>query len=261
MYKLYQRKVKDNPEEYFSNHMITKVVIITTNQQHGLDFMEQIIVIRENDKPGSFCEADFKYLNKNDIEDLVHDFQLVIESYQITLNLTTQTLTYPGIEAYDPYSIVDGFDLPKQQRRERVMYLAEIVKFCDATIERVLKEVKLKIFKSNPWKKPPLLDCNPFFKEKGSVRFSALYLKKKRNLLVFTSVDMIVMTSMVELESLFGHLFDELSNGENQVVSKSSDVSTADAFDKPQQQQDSTSSTSSLATTISASAGINPTRY
>ncbi|GJZ03633.1 hypothetical protein Tco_0536908 [Tanacetum coccineum] len=95
-------------------------------------------------------------------------------------------------------------------------------------------------------------DCNPFFKEKGSVRFSALYLKKKRNLLVFTSVDMIVMTSMVELESLFGHLFDELSNGENQVVSKSFDVTTADAFDKRQQQQDSTSSTSSLATTISA---------
>ncbi|GJT61942.1 hypothetical protein Tco_1005475 [Tanacetum coccineum] len=71
-------------------------------------------------------------------------------------------------------------------------------------------------------------DCNPFFKEKGSVRFSALYLKKKRNLLVFTSVDMIVMTSMP------------------------SDVTTADAFDKRQQQQDSTPSTSSLAITISA---------
>ncbi|GKE34542.1 hypothetical protein Tco_1453864 [Tanacetum coccineum] len=73
---------------------------------------------------------------------------------------------------------------------------------------------------------------NPSFKEKGSVRFSALYLKKKRNLLVFTSVDMIVMTSMVELESLFDHLFDELSNGENQVVSKSSAVTTANASDK-----------------------------
>ncbi|GJQ98056.1 hypothetical protein Tco_0009195 [Tanacetum coccineum] len=95
-------------------------------------------------------------------------------------------------------------------------------------------------------------DCNPFFKEKGSVRFSALYLKKKRNLLVFTSVDMIVMTSMVELESLFGYLFDELSNGENQVVSQSSAVTTADASDKCQQQQDSTSSTSTLATTITA---------
>ncbi|GKD24175.1 hypothetical protein Tco_1230389, partial [Tanacetum coccineum] len=42
------------------------------------------------------------------------------------------------------------------------------------------------------------------------------------------------------------------SNGENQVVSKSSAVTTADASDKCQQQQDSTSSTSTLATTITA---------
>nr|GEV37687.1 hypothetical protein [Tanacetum cinerariifolium] len=42
------------------------------------------------------------------------------------------------------------------------------------------------------------------------------------------------------------------SNGENQVVSKSSAVTTADAFDKRQQQLDSTSSTSTLATTITA---------
>ncbi|GJR17700.1 hypothetical protein Tco_0966227 [Tanacetum coccineum] len=42
------------------------------------------------------------------------------------------------------------------------------------------------------------------------------------------------------------------SNGENQVVSKSSAVTTADASDKRQQQQDSTSSTSSLAITITA---------
>ncbi|GJV89033.1 hypothetical protein Tco_1532971 [Tanacetum coccineum] len=34
---------------------------------------------------------------------------------------------------------------------------------CDATLEKVLKEVKLKIFQSEPWKKPPLLgelDCD-----------------------------------------------------------------------------------------------------
>ncbi|GJU40345.1 hypothetical protein Tco_1193302 [Tanacetum coccineum] len=42
------------------------------------------------------------------------------------------------------------------------------------------------------------------------------------------------------------------SNGENQVVSKSSAVTTADASDKRQQQQDSTSSSLTLATTITA---------
>ncbi|GJV04448.1 hypothetical protein Tco_1338017 [Tanacetum coccineum] len=54
------------------------------------------------------------------------------------------------------------------------------------------------------------------------------------------------------VESLFGPLFDEYFNGENQVVSKSFDVITADASDKRQQQPDSTSSTSTLATTVTA---------
>ncbi|GJZ69441.1 hypothetical protein Tco_0632991 [Tanacetum coccineum] len=66
------------------------------------------------------------------------------------------------------------------------------------------------------------------------------------------TADMISMTSMIELESLFGPLFDEYFNGENQVVSKSSAVTTADASDKRQQQPDSTSSTSTLATTVTA---------
>ncbi|GKC50371.1 hypothetical protein Tco_1073116 [Tanacetum coccineum] len=66
------------------------------------------------------------------------------------------------------------------------------------------------------------------------------------------TTDMIVMTSMIELESLFGPLFDEYFNGENLVVSKSSAVTTADASDKRQQQPDSTSSTSTLATTVTA---------
>ncbi|GKF45729.1 hypothetical protein Tco_0135531 [Tanacetum coccineum] len=91
----------------------------------------------------------------------VHDYQLGIESYQIRVNLTALILTFPGIKAHDPYSIVDkpntGLIYLNNKEEKRVMYLAEIVKFCDATLERVLKEVKLKIFKSEPWKKPPLL--------------------------------------------------------------------------------------------------------
>ncbi|GJV52070.1 hypothetical protein Tco_1447811 [Tanacetum coccineum] len=68
---------------------------------------------------------------------------------------------------------------------------------------------------------------------------------------------MIVMTSMIELESLFGHLFDKYFNGENQVVSKSSAVTTSEVSDKRQQQRDSTSSTSTLATTITADGNFN----
>ncbi|GKE63310.1 hypothetical protein Tco_1513677, partial [Tanacetum coccineum] len=64
--------------------------------------------------------------------------------------------------------------------------------------------------------------------------------------------DMIVLTSMIELESLFSPLFNEYFNRENQVVSKSSDVTTADVSDKRQQQPDSTLCTSTLATTVIA---------
>ncbi|GKE14168.1 hypothetical protein Tco_1421745, partial [Tanacetum coccineum] len=156
---------------------ITEVVRITTDQPHGLDFMEQIIMMRKNDKPDSFSEADFKYLNKNDIEDLyylfrnkkvnyretklmnslitfirsrvicerVHDFQLGIKSYQIKVNLITPTLTFPGIEAHESYSIVDKpstcLIYLNNKNKKRVMYLTMILKFCDATLEKVLKEV------------------------------------------------------------------------------------------------------------------------
>ncbi|GKF07504.1 hypothetical protein Tco_0041728 [Tanacetum coccineum] len=62
--------------------------------------------------------------------------------------------------------------------------------------------------------------------------------------------NVIVMTLMPELESLFVPLFDKYLNGENQVVLKSSAVTTADASDKRQQQPDSTSSTLTLATSV-----------
>ncbi|GKA39926.1 hypothetical protein Tco_0732519 [Tanacetum coccineum] len=91
----------------------------------------------------------------------VHDFQLGIESYHIKVNLTTPTLTFHGIEVHDLYSIVDkpdtGLIYLNNKDEKRVMYLVEIVKFCDATLKKVLKEVKLRIFQNEFWKKPPLL--------------------------------------------------------------------------------------------------------
>ncbi|GJV93180.1 hypothetical protein Tco_1540993 [Tanacetum coccineum] len=88
-----------------------------------------------------------------------------------------------------------------------------------------------------------------------SVTVDSQMMKQKHDPRTTTSIevptaDMTVMTSMIELESLFGPLFDEYFNGENQVVLKSSAITTADASDKRQQQPDSNSSTSTLATTV-----------
>ncbi|GKC28920.1 hypothetical protein Tco_1036214, partial [Tanacetum coccineum] len=89
------------------------------------------------------------------------DFQLGIESYQIKINIIAPTLIFPDIEASDPYFIVDeprlGLIYLNNKGEKRVMDLVEIVKFYDATLKRVLKEVKLKIFKIEFLKKAPLM--------------------------------------------------------------------------------------------------------
>ncbi|GJU98139.1 hypothetical protein Tco_1327410 [Tanacetum coccineum] len=135
---------------------LQEVVRITTDQPHGLDFMEQIIVMRENDK-WKFKYRETKLMNSlitfirsRVMWERVHDLQLGIESYQVKVNLTAPILTFTGIEAYELYSIVDklntGLIYLNNKDEKRVMYLVEIVNFCDATLEKVLKEVKLKIF-------------------------------------------------------------------------------------------------------------------
>nr|GEZ82382.1 hypothetical protein [Tanacetum cinerariifolium] len=178
-----------NKDLFFLKNGNTMEKRYTTEQQHGIDLMEQIIMMRENDKQFSFFEADFKYLNKNDIEDIYYlllnknvnyrenkllnslmtfirsrviwervlNIQLGIEGYQIKINLTAPTLIFLDTEASDPYSIVDeprlGLIYLNNKKEKRVMDLIEIVKFYDAT----LKEVKLKIFETEFLKKAPLL--------------------------------------------------------------------------------------------------------
>ncbi|GJY33222.1 hypothetical protein Tco_0417691 [Tanacetum coccineum] len=193
MYKIKHKKVRDNPEEVFSNHMIVEIVKVTTKQQYGHDFIERITVMRENDELDSFSKADFKYLNKNDIEDMyylylnnknyhenkllnslltfirscviwkrVHDLQLGIESYQIKINLTAPTLTFPRIKACKPYSIINkpivSLIYLNNKEEKWIMDLVNIAKFYDATLEKVLKEVKLNIFKTEFRMKTLLLE-------------------------------------------------------------------------------------------------------
>ncbi|GKA58198.1 retrovirus-related pol polyprotein from transposon TNT 1-94 [Tanacetum coccineum] len=128
--------------------------------QHWKDswHKRQILVMRANDKPDIFSEADFKYLNKNDIEDLYY----LCRSKEIDnrkIKLMNSLIMF--IKKHTPYTIVDepqtGLINLNSQDKKRVMYLVEIVKFCDATLEKVLNEVKLRMFESQVLKKPPLL--------------------------------------------------------------------------------------------------------
>ncbi|GJT58941.1 hypothetical protein Tco_1002474 [Tanacetum coccineum] len=113
--------------EEIKNHEIVEVVRIVNKKEFDQDFMEEILVNRDDNKAYIFYEGDYQYLKKNDIEDIyylclkgkvnyhengllnslivflgsfviwerVHDYQLGIESYQIKINLIVPTLIIP----------------------------------------------------------------------------------------------------------------------------------------------------------------------
>ncbi|GJU22300.1 putative reverse transcriptase domain-containing protein [Tanacetum coccineum] len=166
-------------EEIYSNSKIVQVIKTYWELGHEHKFITEIVARRANDCIVSITEPDYKNLNKNDIEDIyllimngkipdyadtgllwslsvfirssviwerVHDFQLGIESYQQKVNLTAPTITFPGIEEHDMFSIiyepVHGIIYKNSKKEKRVMRHTEIHKFCDATLNRVLEGLK-----------------------------------------------------------------------------------------------------------------------
>ncbi|GKB27745.1 hypothetical protein Tco_0867146 [Tanacetum coccineum] len=135
---LYLKKGSSGPEKIvFSLHKFPAIIF------NDDDIEEQtsrwIVARRANEYIVSITEPDYKNLNKNDIEDMyllimngkvpdyaetgllwslsvfirstviwerVHDFQLGIESYQQKVNLTTPTISFPGVEKHRIFSII-----------------------------------------------------------------------------------------------------------------------------------------------------------
>ncbi|GKA53159.1 hypothetical protein Tco_0746474 [Tanacetum coccineum] len=94
-------------------------------------------------------------------------------------------------------------------------------------------------------------------KPRSNNQTSRSLLVSKSSCVTITAVIIVDHYRNPKLESLFDPLFDEYFNEENQVILKSSSVITADAPDKRQQQRDSTSFTSTLATTVTANGNFD----
>nr|GEV63713.1 hypothetical protein [Tanacetum cinerariifolium] len=178
----YIRKQKEpgKPKEViYSNSKIIQVIKTYWELGHEHKFITEIVARRANECIVSITKPDFKNLNKNDIEDMyllimngkvpdyaetgllwslsvfikssviwerVYDFQLGIESYQQKVNLTTPTLSFPGIEKHEMFSIiyehVHEIIYKNSKKEKRVMRHSKIHMFCDATLNRVLEGLK-----------------------------------------------------------------------------------------------------------------------
>ncbi|GJT20885.1 hypothetical protein Tco_0890822 [Tanacetum coccineum] len=112
-------------------------IIKTYELGHEHKFITEIMARRANDCIVSITEPDYKNLNKNDIEDIVHqEFSDIGKSARFS----------KGIEEYDVFSIVyepvHGIIYTNSKKEKRVMRPSEIHKFCDATLRRTLEGLK-----------------------------------------------------------------------------------------------------------------------
>ncbi|GJS44502.1 hypothetical protein Tco_0569545 [Tanacetum coccineum] len=194
---------KDQDHEELKSRWVRKVIKRFKLEaryaiQHWKGTWDKISYIKGQRADGtmsSFPESDYKYLNKNNSEDLylmclngkiehlrneliktliifirssviwerVHDYQLRMESDQIKVNLTAPKLTFPGIEEKTPYSITTllfvGLIYENSKKEKRIMDIDEIPKFCDATLKRVLERVKkINLDVKHGYAKPVLSD-------------------------------------------------------------------------------------------------------
>ncbi|GKC18437.1 hypothetical protein Tco_1020587 [Tanacetum coccineum] len=174
-----KKEKRDKPKEVYSDSKIVKVIRTSYELGHEHKFITELIVRIANGKIDPITEPDYKYLNKNEIEDLyllcingkvdnyretgllgsltvfirstviwerVHDFQLGMESYHQKVNLTAPTITFPGIKDHELFTItskpVVGMIYENSKKEKRVMIHNEIYKFCDATLKRVMEKLK-----------------------------------------------------------------------------------------------------------------------
>ncbi|GKE16563.1 hypothetical protein Tco_1424140 [Tanacetum coccineum] len=144
-----QLKKRDDPEKVYSKKKIVDVVRVKFDQGYGQEYIEEIVIKRADGEYSEFKESDYKYLHKNDIEDMyliVYYYQLDMESYQQKVNLTAPTLAFPGIEEEKILTITSDLvvDLiyENSKQEKRVMIIKEIPKFCNVTLKRVLEKIK-----------------------------------------------------------------------------------------------------------------------
>ncbi|GJU88856.1 hypothetical protein Tco_1301279 [Tanacetum coccineum] len=139
-YIMKQKEPGKPKEEIYSNSKMVQVIKTYWEFCHEHKFLTETVARRANDCIVSITDPDYKNLNKNDIKDIYLLF------YQQKVNLTAPTMTFPGIEDHEMFSIiyepVHGIIYKNSKKEKRVMRHSEIHKFCDAMLNRVLEGLK-----------------------------------------------------------------------------------------------------------------------
>nr|GEW25341.1 hypothetical protein [Tanacetum cinerariifolium] len=124
------------------NKKIIEIIRGLYHETYEQYLIEEVCVKRADDKAYFFLESDFKYLNKNDIEDMYiisGDKELPDYSQSYCSNHYIY-----DIKTLPLYSIIAnpfvGIVYENSKKEKRAMNIDELQMFYDATLKRVLKE-------------------------------------------------------------------------------------------------------------------------
>ncbi|GKE33538.1 hypothetical protein Tco_1452860 [Tanacetum coccineum] len=116
------------------------------SQCHGQELMKEIVVKRADGEYIHFSKSYYKYLHKNDIEDMYLMCLNGKIKYQETGILKSLIVFIKSSVIYEivhDYQLgLESNQLKNNKNEKRIMDIDEIKKFCDATLKRILKEVK-----------------------------------------------------------------------------------------------------------------------
>ncbi|GJR17754.1 hypothetical protein Tco_0966281 [Tanacetum coccineum] len=128
-----QKQQRDNPQEVYSESKTVEVIRTSYELGHENKFITEIIVRRANEKIDPITKPDYKYLNKNDTEDLyLLSFNGKVKDYRETREKLFTITSEPVV----------GMIYENNKKEKGVMIHNEIHKFCDATLKRVLEKLK-----------------------------------------------------------------------------------------------------------------------
>nr|GEX56541.1 hypothetical protein [Tanacetum cinerariifolium] len=134
------RRQNDN-----QNYPSTRLEPNRNKESLEVEITAKVQPVNVNEEDEESAEDDYK-LKRREKGRIIHDFQLGVESYQQKVNLTAPTITFLDIEKYKLFSIISepvyGIIYKNNKKEKRVMRHQKVHKFFDATLKRVLKELK-----------------------------------------------------------------------------------------------------------------------
>ncbi|GJZ60002.1 hypothetical protein Tco_0615818 [Tanacetum coccineum] len=157
-------KCRESARDVCSKRRIIAVTKLQIIEWHGYKHLDWIIVRRDDDKPYTFKEGNFKWLRLQDIEYMLI---LLVQGkltnlnveYRLAFGVSLRISDLKRRDAYIAYSNPRGFIYQNKDKKNKLMRIDELYKFSDGTLDDVrtalndrLKGIRMEYLLKTIWR-------------------------------------------------------------------------------------------------------------